>query len=116
QTVPLNFFPVLGVNSKTLTATAKATSTSITGCNDSVTGVCAPYAAWRPGSACTANTTAKNYRDFEPGQIVIIRSSQSSGWVNGTPGSVGTGAGDCNNVWTVPANDFKGFLRPYGSS
>ena len=29
---------------------------------------------------------------------------------------MGTDAGNCNSDWTVAANDFKGFLRPYGSS
>jgi hypothetical protein len=113
QSLPMYFMPVLGVASKTLTATAAATSASITACSSSNTNsaVCAPYAAWRPGAACTGA-----YTDFEPGQLVLIRSSQSSGWVNGTAGTVGTGAGGCSSAWTVSANDFKGFLRPYGSS
>jgi Flp pilus assembly protein TadG len=113
QQIPLLFFPVLGVSTKTLTATAVAAAASITGCQDNSVSntVCSPYAAWRPGPACSGN-----YTDPEAGELVIIRSSQSSGWVNGTAGSVGTGAGSCSSDWTVAANDFKGFLRPYGQS
>jgi len=113
QQIPLLFFPVLGVKTKTLAATAVATAASITGCKDNSVAntVCSPYAAWRPGPACSGN-----YTDPEVGELVIIRSSQNSGWVNGTAGSVGTSAGACNTDWTVNANDFKGFLRPYGQS
>jgi hypothetical protein len=111
QSLPMDFMTVLGISSQSVTATAKAQAVSITGCNDSNFGVCAPYAAWRPGTSCNSN-----YSEFEAGELVIIRSSQSQGWVSGTPGTVGTNAGNCGNDWTVSANDFKGFLRPYGSS
>ncbi len=111
QSVPMDFMPVLGIKSETLAATAKAEAWSITGCNDSSYGVCVPYAVWRPGPSCSGN-----YSDAEPGELVIIRSSSSGGWVSGTPGTVGSNAGNCSTDWNISANDFKGFLRPYGSS
>jgi Flp pilus assembly protein TadG len=91
QSLPMDFMPVLGIKTQTLTATAVAEATSITSCSG-------------------------NWSEFEPGELVIIRSSQSGGWVNGTPGTDGSNAGNCGSDWTVSANDFKGFLRPYGSS
>jgi len=97
--VTLDFLPVLGLGSKTVTAKGVAITSSVTGCNDGVNGICAPYAAWRPD----ASTGCPD--QFQAGMTIVFR---DNGW------SGDTGASNCSN-WNVNSNNFKGFLRPNGS-
>jgi Flp pilus assembly protein TadG len=99
ESVALDFLPILGLSSKTITASGVAITSSVTGCNDNVSGICAPYAGWRPSS------TSGCPDQFQAGMTIVFR---DNGW------SDSTGAGNCAD-WAVNANDFKGFLRPTGS-
>jgi len=99
EPVALDFLPVLGVASKTVAAKGVAITSSVTGCNDGVNGICAPYAAWRPD----ANSGCPD--QFQAGMTIVFR---DNGW------SGDTGASSCAN-WNVNSNNFKGFLRPNGS-
>lgn len=100
STVPLAFLPALGLGLENVTASATAKVSSVTGCNDSATDFCAPYAAWRP------QTGSPQCAQFQIGTYVIFRDDQ---WANDT------GAGNCPALWNVTSDDFKGFVRPDGS-
>jgi hypothetical protein len=81
----------LGVSTKTLTATAVAAAASITGCQDNSVSntVCSPYAAWRPGPACSGN-----YTDPEAGRAGH-HSFQPEQWLGKWHGRIGwAGGGD----------------------
>jgi hypothetical protein len=108
QALPLDFMPVLGMSTWTLTAKGRATNKSVNGCNDNLgaNSLCAPYAAWRPKSTTTCPDQWVASPAANPvGMTVVIRD-------NGWSGTVG--ATSCAS-WNTNSNDFKGYLRPSGS-